>query len=573
MTAPTAVDALPAGLADRVRTRLDAWRAQDGSRRLWAGDASLWTGADEGSWTGWLALGSRPHRPAGLEELVAGVRREGLEHVLLLGMGGSSLCPFVLDATFGRQAGWPRLHVLDSTDPSQIRSAEARLDLARTLVVTASKSGSTLEPSILMAHFRGRLAEVVGAEQAGSRCVAITDPGSKLEAEARPGGFRAVIHGIPSVGGRFSALSPFGTVPAALMGIDLAPLEQRWQAMASACGPDVEPERNPGVLLGSIIGEAALAGKDKLTLVVSPGLAAFGAWLEQLVAESTGKRGRAIIPIDGETLTGPDGYGADRLFVYIRLEAAADAEQDRAVETLERAGAAVVRLPVRDTWELGAEFFRWEVATAVAGHVLGINPFDQPDVEASKVETRRLTDEVERTGALPAEEPFFEGGGIRLFADPANVEALETFTTARSLAGYIGALASRAGPGDYFALLAYLEMNADHAAVLQRLRQRVRSARGVATTLGFGPRFLHSTGQAHKGGPASGVFLQVTCEEAQDLPVPGRRYSFGTVKAAQARGDLAVLSQRGRRALRVHLGADVAAGLLALDAAAARALH
>jgi hypothetical protein len=312
-------------------------------------------------------------------------------------------------------------------------------------------------------------------------------------------------------------------------------------------------------------------GRDKVTLIASPGIGALGAWLEQLLAESTGKGGRGLIPVDREPLGSPDAYGQDRVFVHLRLESAPDPAQDRAVVRLEHAGHAVVRIGVPDPSHIGAEFFRWEFATAVAGAVLGINPFDQPDVEASKVATRRLTDEFERTGRLPAEAPILEADGIRLFADPRN--AHELTAGERTLSGFLRAHLGRLVPSDYAALLAYVEMTEAHEARLQAIRTRIRDRYRVATCVGFGPRFLHSTGQAYKGGPSTGVFLQLTCDEAVDVPVPGQRYTFGVVKAAQARGDFEVLAERGRRVLRAHLGPDVTAGLATLDRAIEQAIR
>jgi hypothetical protein len=317
-----------------------------------------------------------------------------------------------------------------------------------------------------------------------------------------------------------------------------------------------------------VLGEAACAGRDKLTILASPAVAPLGAWLEQLVAESTGKNGKAIIPVDLEPIVEPSRYGADRLFVYLRLATGADAEQDALVEQLNRAGQPVVRIDVREPYALGQEFFRWEIATAVAGAVLGINPFDQPDVEASKVKTRALTDAFEREGALPAESPVVADGTLRIFTDDANARALGDVGTPEEA---IRAHLRRVSAGDYVALLAYLDMTDAHVAALQQMRATILEHSGAATCLGFGPRFLHSTGQAYKGGPNSGVFLQITCDDARELPVPGRKFTFGVVKAAQARGDFGVLEERGRRALRVHLGADVAAGLRALAAAVEKA--
>lgn len=561
--APDASSELPGELRTAVHAALGEWDRDGKLRRLWAKDATLWTGADESKWMGWLEIIDRSRAEAASYQAFAReVCDAGFAHALLLGMGGSSLCPEVLARTFGRQPGFPELLVLDSTDPSQVARFERRLDLARTLVIVSSKSGTTLEPNILKQYFFQRVREAIGDREAGSRFVAITDPGSQLEQAARKDGFRRIFFGVPAIGGRFSALSAFGLVPAALMGLDVARLLDRADAMRRACGPDGPIARNPGVTLGAIIGAAARQGRDKLTLIASPGLLDLGAWLEQLVAESTGKSGRAVIPVDREPLTTPDGYGSDRLFVYVRLAIGADPAQDTAVQAIQRAGHPVARLDVRDAYELGAEFFRWEIATAVAGALLGINPFDQPDVEASKVVTRRLTSEFEQTGRLPAETPRCADGELRLLTDDRNAEAIDLASGGTGeVAAWLKAHLNRLHAGDYFALLAYIEMSNEHEAVLTAMRRAVRDRKRVATCLGFGPRFLHSTGQAYKGGPDSGVFLQITCDEARDLPVPGQKYTFGVVKAAQARGDFQVLSDRGRRALRVHLGADVRAGL------------
>jgi hypothetical protein len=472
--------------------------------------------------------------------------------------------------TFGRIAGYPELLVLDSTDPAQVRALESKVDLARTLFIVSSKSGGTLEPNIFKQYFFERVRQVVGADQAGRRFVAITDPGSRMQEVAEADRFRHVFLGLPSIGGRYSALSDFGMVPAAAMGLDVARLLGQAEAMARACAASAPAEENPGVVLGTILGVLAGHGRDKVTLVASPGIHGLGAWLEQLLAESTGKDGKGLIPVDREALGPPSAYGGDRLFVYLRLEPAPDPEQDSAVAALEQAGQPVVRIGLGDLYGLGQELFRWELATAVAGSILGINPFDQPDVEASKVATRELTAEYERTGRLPAETPFLEADGLGLFTDARNAAALAT--AGRTLAGVLKAHLGRVGPGDYVGLLAYVAMTDAHRSVLQAMRTRIRDRYRVATCLGFGPRFLHSTGQAYKGGPNSGVFLQVTCDDPADLPVPGQAYTFGVVKAAQARGDFEVLAARGRRALRVHLGPDVEAGLATLLAAVTRAI-
>jgi transaldolase/glucose-6-phosphate isomerase len=529
------------------------WRNAGKMRRLWAKDATLWTGSDEAQWLGWLDI-----IPAQLEQ-VERFRKithdgRGFEDAALLGMGGSSLCPEVLALSFEHLPGSPVLRVLDSTDPAQVLTFEGNLNLPHTLFIVASKSGSTLEPNIFKAYFFDR----TGSD--GAHFVAITDPGSHLQKVATQDRFRHVYFGVPSIGGRFSALSDFGMVPAAIMGIDAERFLNHAKEMADACGP--ESEDNPGLALGAFLGAMATHGRDKLTIISSPGIHDLGAWLEQLVAESTGKDGKGIIPVDREPLGPPEVYGSDRMFVYERLQSAPDPAQDRAVAALEAAGHPVMRIPVADAYHLGAEFFRWEIATAVAGSVIGINPFNQPDVEASKSATRKLTNEFERAGSLPSESPVFEDRGIRVFGD----------TKARTLEDCLRAHLGSLRAGDYFALLAYIEMNAAHEHALQAIRVQVRDTKRVATCVGFGPRFLHSTGQAYKGGPNTGVFLQITAEDARDVPVPGQKYTFGVVKAAQARGDLEVLAERGRRALRLHLGADVAAGLSTLASAVERAV-
>lgn len=566
-------DWLPQALRGEVETAAASWSASGHTARLWAGDASIWTSTDENRWLGWLsapadAVASIP----ALDAFAAEVRAEGFTDVLLLGMGGSSLCPEVLAESFGPQPGSPRLHVLDSTDPAQVAAVERRVPLATTLVIVASKSGATLEPNIFSAYFFDRMVAAVGATEAPRHFVAITDPNSKLEAAARRDRFRGIFSGVPSIGGRYSALSPFGLVPAAAMGLDLA----RWVAsatdMADKCAlPSVD--ENPGVALGLVMGTAARLGTNKLTAIVSPRIYDLGAWLEQLVAESTGKNGQAIIPVDREPLAAPAAYGTDRLFVYLRLSTSPDAAQDAAIEALITAGRPAVRIDVADVYALAGEFFRWEIATAVAGAVMGINPFDQPDVEASKIETRKITDDVERTGHLPAETPIVADASLRLFTDAFNAEVLAALADDASPAAWIRAQLERLGPGDYLALLAYVPMTGPHDAALTRMRAAVRDRRHVATCVGFGPRFLHSTGQAYKGGPNSGVFLQITCDDATDLAVPGARYSFGVVKAAQARGDFQVLVDRRRRALRVHLGSDVSAGLATLEQIIVEAMH
>jgi transaldolase/glucose-6-phosphate isomerase len=565
---------LPDKLAAAVDASLEDWRATGKVRRLWARDASLWTGTDESSWLGWLGVieDQRAHSNH-FRNIAEEVRGAGFSHALLLGMGGSSLCPEVMKLTFGRVAGYPELFVLDSTDPAQIKAFEQKVDLAKTLFIVSSKSGSTLEPNIFKQYFFERVKQVAGEKEAGSRFLAITDPGSKLQQIAEADGFRHIFFGVPSIGGRYSALSNFGMVPAAIQGVDVPKFLDRTEDMVRACASCAPVEENPGVVLGTILGVLGKNGCDKVTIAASPGISDLGAWLEQLLAESTGKDGKGLIPVDREALGPPEVYGQDRVFAYLRLESAPDARQDAGVAALEQAGYPVVRIAVADPYDLGQEFFRWEIATAVAGSLLGINAFNQPDVEASKVATRQLTSEYEKTGSLPPEAPLLEEGGIKLFSDEKNAAVLARAAgKGASLAGYLRAHLDRLRAGDYFALLAYVEMNAAHEAALQALRHAVRDRKRVATCLGFGPRFLHSTGQAYKGGPNTGVFLQITCDDAADIRVPGQKYTFGVVKAAQARGDFQVLAERNRRALRVHLGADVQTGLTKLREALQQAL-
>ncbi len=562
---------LPKDLEEGVEAALEDWRSGGKVRRLWAGEASLWTETDEGKWLGWLTIVDEQLKAAAhLEGFAAEVKRAGFTDILLLGMGGSSLGPEVLAQSFGSRPGFPRLQIVDSTDPAQIRRIESSIDLKRTLFIQSSKSGSTLEPNIFKQYFLERAKAALGEAAAATHFVAITDPGSAVEKKALAEGFRRVFHGLPTIGGRYSVLSDFGMVPAAAIGIDTRALLERTAEMVRSCAVSTPPIENPGVILGAILGVAARHGRDKLTVITSPGIASLGAWLEQLLAESTGKLGRGIVPIDAEPVGSPSVYGADRLFAYLRLTSDKDGAEEAQVAALEAAGYPVVRITLSEARQIGQEFFRWEMATAVAGAIIGINPFDQPDVEAQKVKTRELTASYEKSGALPPETPFAVVDGVALFADPVNAAALKSGTM--SLSGVLKAHLGRAGAGDYVALLAYIDRNPSHTEALQAMRRVIRDRLRTATCLGFGPRFLHSTGQVYKGGPNSGVILQITCEDATDLAVPGQAYSFGVVKAAQARGDFDVLAERGRRLLRVHLSADLDAGLTLLAQAIEEAL-
>ena len=560
-------------LATAVDAAIEDWKVNNKVKRVWDRDASLWTGQDEAQWLDWLNVtGNELAHFQELRATESAIPTAHLRDAVVLGMGGSSLCPEVLSITFGQQAGFPALQVLDSTDPAQIAALESRLDLAKTLFIVSSKSGTTLEPNIFEAYFYDRVKQTVG-DKAGEHFLAVTDPGSKMEQVARQKGFRHVYFGLPGIGGRYSALSHFGMAPAAVMGLDVERFLDRAEVMVHACASCVPANENPGVQLGAILGTLGNQGRNKVTLFTSAALSDLGAWLEQLLAESTGKEGKGMIPVDREPIGPPDVYGQDRVFAYIRLESEADADQSRAVDALAAAGHPVVRIVVKDLYELGQEFFRWEFATAVAGSILGINPFNQPDVEASKIATRKLTSDYEKTGKLQEQRPVMDEDDVWLFADEPNEAELRLAKGAQTgLPAWLRAHLNRLRSGDYFALLAYIQMDREHESVLGNIRTAIRNTKCVATCLGFGPRFLHSTGQAYKGGPNSGVFLQITCSDRNDLRIPGQKYTFSVVKAAQALGDLQVLEERKRRAIRLHIAGDLARGLQKLHHAIAAAL-
>jgi transaldolase/glucose-6-phosphate isomerase len=542
------------GAAD-VTAALGAWRER--LLRLWAKDKSLWTSADEDKWLGWLGIVAREQHD--LPSLQAFAQQmAGLSDVVLIGMGGSSLGSEVLAQSFGRQTGFPRFHALDSTSPDQIATLEATLDLEKTLFIVASKSGSTLEPNILKDYFFAR------AGGAGHRFAAITDPGSSMEKEAKEKGYAHIFYGEPTIGGRYSVLSRFGLVPGAAMGLDIARLLSATSEAVARCKSD-DLQGNPGAMLGLALGVLATKhGRDKITISASPALKSVGGWLEQLIAESTGKIGKGLIPVDLEPLAAPSFYGADRVFVHVAM--AGDSEPAE-LKALEAAGQPVIRLTLSDVYELGQLFFVSEIAVAVAGAVLGINPFDQPDVEASKVRSRELTKEYESSGRLPAGEPVRRFDGMALYADAKNAKAIEGCNT---LTEVLRAHFRQAKAGDYIGLLAFIEQSPAHMAQLQAMRTKLRDKLKVATCAEFGPRFLHSTGQAYKGGPNSGIFLTVSAKPKRDLQLANGKMSFGVVQEAQAIGDFEVLNERGRRALRLHLD-DVEGGLSvlgkALDAA------
>ncbi len=549
---------LPEKLKQSYRAEIQKTIEDKRISRIWEKDASVWTGGDESKWLGWLDIVDREKENL---ERYAELRKDfeaaGFQDALLMGMGGSSLCPEVLAKTFGIE----NFHILDSTVPAQVITVESKLDLAKTLFIVASKSGTTLEPNCFKQYFFDRVGKTVGAENAGKQFVAITDPGSKMQKIAEDDGFRQILYGEPEIGGRFSALSAFGLTAAAVMGLDVGKLLNGAASMVRSCKA-TNANENPGAILGTIMGVCHREGRDKLTIFTPPEFYDLGAWLEQLIAESTGKNGISIIPVDREPLHPADMYGSDRLFINFTLRGAeVDEETQADLADIVEAGHPMVTFELTDKYSLGQEFFRWEFATAVAGAIMGINPFDQPDVESAKIEARKITEAFEASGSVPAEEAFFAEDGLSLFTKPEYAAELETAADERSAAGFVEAHLWNLGESDYFAILAYIEMDQEHDDILQQIRIRVLEHYSVATCVGFGPRFLHSTGQAYKGGANNGVFLQITADDPVDLPVPGQKFTFGVVKSAQARGDFQVLLDRERRALRVHISGDVYSGL------------
>jgi len=513
------LDDVEAALADLSRC--------DVVGRIWRKDHTVWKPdpSEIANRLGWLTIIDFMHEkvPA-LHSFAQEVQDTGFRHVVLLGMGGSSLGSEVLRQTFGSATGYPELIVLDSTVPAWIQAVIEAIDPAHTLFLVSSKSGSTTEPISLFQYFKNLVELVVGKEKAGQNFVAITDPGTPLAKLAEEGKFRHIFLNPPDIGGRYSVLSYFGLVPAALIGVDIAVLLNRADSMRKRCSAPMPVSENPGAWLGACMGTLALQGRDKLTLVTSPSISSFGLWVEQLIAESTGKEGRGITPIVGEPLMAPAHYGDDRLFVYLRLDTDDYSVTDAALEMIKSSGQPVVVLQLRDRYDLGVEFFRWEFATVVAGAILGINPFDQPNVQAAKDATKRFLQEYTASGRLP------------------RVEA----------GGSLADLLAEAGRGKYLAIMAYIRQTAEVDKVLVDFRREVVERYHVATTLGYGPRFLHSTGQLHKGGPNTGLFLQFTASHDKDIPIPGKPYTFGVVADAQALGDLQALQSSGRRVARVH---------------------
>jgi glucose-6-phosphate isomerase len=546
---------------DAVAAALTRLSNAEVGRRLWQKDASLWSDDPQVQGAirnrlGWLNVIADMRR-SGLDEIDAfakGVRADDFTDAVVLGMGGSSLCPDVCRATFGTAPGWLNLHVLDSTHPRAVRAVRDNVDVARTLFLVSSKSGTTGESNAFYHYFWEQVAQA-GVATPGANFVAITDPGTSLDEEATARGFRHVFRNPADIGGRYSALSFFGLVPMALLGMDVGDFLQRASAMARRCGPDVAAADNPALVLGAQIASHAQQGRDKLTLVCAPEIATLGWWLEQLVAESLGKQGVGVVPIEGEELGGPDECGRDRVFVHLALPSEQEESQSARLQALQAAGHPVIRLEMAERMDMGQEFFRWEFATAVAGWLMGVNPFDEPNVQESKDNTGAVLEMYEREGALPVDSPCATEGPLSVFGD------CDGSTVGQALQDFLG----NVHLGDYLALMAYLPQGDAIDACLASIRHALRVATGTATTVGYGPRFLHSTGQLHKGGPNTAVCLQLTADFSGDESIPDSPYSFGTFVQAQAIGDLRSLQEHERRVMRIHLGADWEQGLAALE--------
>ncbi len=554
---------------DAALNKLDEDKAV---KRIWARDASFWKTDVEGMQNistrlGWLTVLSdgRVDRKR-LHDLQAASKAKGWKHIVLIGMGGSSLASEVLARVFGSGKGYPQLIVLDSTDPEAIEQVEQAVDLKKTLFVIASKSGSTLETLSLQRFFYAKY-----ASDAGEHFITITDQGSPLETQSNDLGFADVFLNPADIGGRDSALSYFGLVPAALIGIDLDRLLSAAEEMQKACEENVATRHHPGVWLGAILGALGLKGLDKVTIFTHPALEVFGSWAEQLIAESTGKEGRGLIPVIGATIGNPHDYDDDRLLIYLTLDTAPE-NPDEAVRALVEAGHPIVTFKLRDKYDLAGEFYRWEFATAVAGQISKINPFDEPNVVESKSNTKRLLDEYNQAGHFTQTEPVFSEDGVSLYADTTTAKLLDELSAQHAynssrLAGELAAFMGLARSGEYIGLTAYLAPTPQYTEQLENIRRRVRHTFNRAVTLGFGPRFLHSTGQLHKGGSNNGIFVQITVADHADPQIPGVNYGFSTLKQAQAAGDLAALQQHGRRVVRLHITGDVKTGLAKVEEA------
>lgn len=550
-----------------IDAKIQEFNAKNFAEGFWQKDATLWTQDAEAqqsvrSFMGWLRVAETMVKAVPeIEQFVHEVKAAGFKHVVVMGMGGSTMAPIVFKESFPMGENGLPISVLDTTDPGTVKQIEESVPLAETLFIVASKSGTTAEPLAFGDYFYDRVKQIKG-DKAGENFVAITDPGSKFVTSATEQGYRRIFLNFPEVGGRFSALTYFGLVPAALHGISIGDLLARAIGMMRACGAYGAGGQNPGLELGTALGVLAEQGRDKLTLVVPQSLSDLGLWLEQLLAESTGKEGKGILPVAGEPLLEPNLYGHDRVFVYVGYESEADAANRSKLQALQQAGHPVITILMKDALDLGAEFYRWEVATAVASAVFGINPFDQPNVQAAKTATDRLMKVVEQEGQIPQKEaPKVTENGVAYYTAVSGNDAAEVLQN----------FFAQAKPGDFLNVQAYLTESPAMNESLQQLRAQVQEQLHIATTSGYGPRFLHSTGQYHKGGPNTGLFVQFTVDHPQDLPLPGRSYTFGTFKNAQAQGDLEALQQNDRRTLRVHLGADAEQGIKTMLAALATA--
>jgi len=543
-------------LEDAVWERVQDLKKMGFAARLWRKDPQLWKTDPKdqaviGGALGWLdVVGKMQKETAVLREFAAEARRSGFRRVVHMGMGGSSLAPLAFQRILRRPASGMALTILDTTDPAAVLAIERSCPLTETLFIVASKSGTTAEPSAFGEFFFDRLKRLKG-ERAGENLIAITDPGTLLETQGKERGFRKIFAGQTDIGGRYSALSPFGIVPAALMGVEVAELLRRARRMADACGPGIPEEENPGVVLGAVLGEMVARGRDKVTFLMPESLSVLGLWLEQLLAESTGKEGTGILPVAEEPLGRAGDYGGDRLFVVLELQGEKDKTLGRLGSELIEAGHPLVAIQLGDRLDLAQEFFRWEIATATLGAVLRINPFDQPNVQESKDNTNRLLDFYRQKGKLPDPPAPIREGTLSFYGGRGGENGRE----------FLKEIFAQIRPNDYVSFQAYLTETPEVEKAFQILRRIVQQKIRLATTFGYGPRFLHSTGQYHKGGPDTGLFLQFTADAPEDIPIPGSPFSFATLRRAQAQGDFEALKKRGRRIAGIHLGEDAVKGL------------
>ncbi|HEY4579442.1 MAG TPA: hypothetical protein VIG89_00285 [Candidatus Acidoferrales bacterium] len=564
---------VPGRLAPAYEAELDRLRAQQVISRLWNREAGLWKDDSAHAGTiadrlGWLSVVEvMRSEAADLSAFSGEVAAAGLRDLVLLGMGGSSLAPEVFSLLFPAPAGGRRFFVLDTTDPESLLAVERSLNLARTLFIVASKSGSTIETLSQFSYFHNRLQQARAASP-GRHFIAITDAGSRLDRLAQEHQFRRVFRNPADIGGRYSALSFFGLAPAALWDVDVNAVLDAASEMAAACGPQAPPESNPALRLGALLGAAALQGSDKLFLLLPRTLEPLGNWIEQLVAESTGKEGQGIVPVVAGSAVPLELLEQGCVTVVLTLDGHDDALLRRTLETLEQRGAPLVEIRMAAPTDLGAEFFRWEVATVLAGVSLSIDPFDEPNVQESKDATARLLREFESTGEMPQGSLALAELGIEYYTESSKPPAAPALQISDALRTFL----SRRRAGDYLALLAYVARDAENAAELDALRNRLAERLGMPVLLGYGPRYLHSIGQLYKGGPAKGLFMVITSHKSEDVPIPGARYTFAQLQMAQALGDLQCLAQRGKPALRLHLAQGARAGLAALRAIFEQAL-